>query len=395
MHELTHIGLDVHKETIAVAVLRPGESECDECVIANTPAALRKLLSRYPDRAALRTCYEAGPTGYDTHRLLSSLGVPCEVIAPSLIPRRSGVRVKTDRSDARNLARLHRAGELTAVRVPSPSEEALRDLVRAREDLKSDRRIARQRIRSFLLRYGRRYPAPGARWSFRFEVWMRALTFEEPAAQAAFDHLVSASSVRDAQLDAIDRQIEEAALCAPLAVPVARLRAFRGIDTLSAVTILTETCDFRRFATAAQLHGLHRARAQRALLRRGPPSGFDHQGRQRARAPRSGRGRLGLPPPAGRARRARQAPRGPAARGRGLLLEGAVPAELDLPQAGGEEESEQGGRRRRPRALRLRLGRDDGAHGRLLKEADASRWRDATRSDPRVRYALPSENARA
>jgi transposase len=251
MQELTHIGLDVHKETIAVAVLRPGTGECDECVIANTPAALRKLFSRYPDRTALRTCYEAGPTGYDTHRLLSSLGVPCEVIAPSLIPRRSGVRVKTDRADARNLARLHRAGELTAVRVPTPAEEALRDLVRAREDLKSDRRIARQRIRSFLLRYGRRYPAPGARWSFRYEVWMRALTFEEPAAQAAFDHLVSAYSVRDAQLDAIDRQIEEAALCGPLAGDVARLRAFRGLDTLSAVTILTETCDFRRFPTAA------------------------------------------------------------------------------------------------------------------------------------------------
>ena len=175
----------------------------------------------------------------------------CEVIAPSLIPRRAGARVKTDRSDARNLARLHRAGELTAVRVPTPAEEALRDLVRAREDLKSDRRIARQRIRSFLLRYGRRYPAPGARWSFRFEVWMRALTFEEPAAQAAFDHLVSAYSVRDAQLDAIDRQIEAAAGEAPLADAVARLRAFRGLDTLSAVTILTETCDFRRFPTAS------------------------------------------------------------------------------------------------------------------------------------------------
>jgi transposase len=139
------------------------------------------------------------------------------------------------------------------VRVPTPAEEALRDLVRTREDLKSDRRIARQRIRSFLLRYGRRYPAPGARWSFRFEVWLRALTFEEPVAQAqaAFDHLVSASSVRDAQLAAIDRQIEAAALCEPLAESVARLRAFRGIDTLSAVTILTETCDFRRFPTAA------------------------------------------------------------------------------------------------------------------------------------------------
>jgi len=250
MEEPTHIGLDVHKETIAVAVLRAGTVECDERVIPNTPEALRKLLSRYPDRSLLRTCYEAGPTGYDTQRLITSLGIACDVIAPSLIPRRSGVRVKTDRTDARNLARLHRAGELVAVRVPTPAEEALRDLVRAREDLKNDRRIARQRIRSFLLRYGKRYPAPGSRWSFRFEVWMRALRFDEPASQAAFDHLVGAYFVRDSQLGAVDAQITELALLEPLAEPVARLRAFRGIDTLTAVTLLTETCDFRRFATA-------------------------------------------------------------------------------------------------------------------------------------------------
>ena len=234
-----------------MAVLQSGTTTCDERVIPNTPEALRKLLARCPNRSALRTCYEAGPTGYDTHRLITSLGIACEVIAPSLIPKRSGVRIKTDRSDARNLARLHRAGELTKVRIPTPAEEALRDLVRAREDLKSDRRIARQRIRSFLLRYGRRYPSRADRWSFRFEVWVRALRFDEPAAQAAFDHLLSADSVRDSQLAAIDKQIEEAALCEPLAGPVARLRAFRGIDTLSAVTILTETCGFRRFASAA------------------------------------------------------------------------------------------------------------------------------------------------
>jgi len=251
MPELTHIGLDVHKETIAVAVLRPGESECEERVVANTPEALRRLFARFPDRAALRTCYEACPTGYDTWRLLSSLGVPCEVIAPSLIPKRSGAHVKTDRTDARNLARLLRAGELTAVRVPTPSEEALRDLVRTREDLKSDLRVAQQRVRSFLLRYGRRYPVPRGRWGVRYELWLQTQSFEEPAAQAAFDHLVGAASVRGAQLTAIDRQIEEAALSGPLAEPVARLRAFRGIDTLTALTVVSETCDFARFPTAA------------------------------------------------------------------------------------------------------------------------------------------------
>jgi transposase len=250
MQELTHIGLDVHKETIAVAVLRPGTAECDERVIANTPEALRRLFSRHPDRAALRACYEAGPTGYDTWRLLEGLGVPCEVIAPSLIPRRSGAHVKTDRTDARNLARLHRAGELTAVRVPSPGEEALRDLVRTREELKSDQRIARQRIRSFLLRYGKSYSAGSGRWGVRYELWLATQSFEEPAAQAAFDHLMSAASVRSAQLQAIEREIEAAALSGPLAGPVACLRGFRGIDTLTALTIITETCDFARFPSA-------------------------------------------------------------------------------------------------------------------------------------------------
>ena len=250
MKELTHIGLDVHKDTIAVAVLRPGVTECDERVIPNTSEAVRRLLRHHPDPSSLSTCYEAGPTGYDTHRLITSLGIACDVIAPSLIPKRSGMRVKTDRIDARNLARLHRAGELTSVRVPTPGEEALRDLVRAREEVKADRRIARQRIRSFLLRYGKRYPKPNDKWSTRFEVWMRALRFDEPCAQAAFEHLLSAYLMRDSQLGAVDAQIEELALTEPLARDVARLRAFRGIDTLSAVTILTETCDFRRFPTA-------------------------------------------------------------------------------------------------------------------------------------------------
>jgi transposase len=99
MQELTHIGLDVHKKTIAVAGLRPGERECEERTLANTPEALRRLFSRHPDHSALRACYEAGPTGYDTWRLLEGLGVPCEAVAPSLIPRRSGAHVKTDRTN--------------------------------------------------------------------------------------------------------------------------------------------------------------------------------------------------------------------------------------------------------------------------------------------------------
>lgn len=220
-------------------------------MIDNTPEALRRLLARHREPGLIRTCYEASPTGYDTHRLVTNLGIACDVIAPSLIPKRSGVRTKTDRTDARNLARLHRAGELTSVRVPTPAEEAVRDLIRVREDLKCDRRIARQRIRSFILRYGCRYPHPRADWSCRFEVWMRALRFDEPTAQAAFEHLVSAYFVRDSQLKAIEKEIDELAHTDPLAHPVARLSALRGIATLSAVTIAAETCDFSRFPTAS------------------------------------------------------------------------------------------------------------------------------------------------
>jgi transposase len=244
MDNITHIGLDVHKETIAVATLKPGAVTCEERVILNTPDAIRKLVVRLGDPARLATCYEAGPTGYDTQRLLASLGVGCEVIAPALIPRRAGIRTKTDRSDARNLARLYRAGELTPIRIPTAAEEALRDLIRAREDLKSDRRIARQRLKSFLLRHGRRYPRTRAAWA-------RNQVFGEPAAQAAFQHLLAAHSVRSTQLDAIDAEIKEAANDPELAPGVARLRCFRGIDTLSAVTLLAEVGDFRRFGSAA------------------------------------------------------------------------------------------------------------------------------------------------
>ncbi len=249
MNECTHIGLDVHKDTIAVAVLRAGTGEIDERVVPNTPEAVRKFLSRH-DRAVTRICYEAGPTGYDTHRIIDSLGFHCDVIAPSLIPRRSGSRVKTDRIDARNLARLHRAGELTCVRVPTSAEEAVRDLIRVREQVKCDRRIARQRIRAFLVRYGQRYPLPNDRWSHRFEVWARAVRFDEPCAQEAFSHLLAAYFVRDAQLSEMGRRIEQISGEEPLAAPVALLSTLRGIATLSAATIAAETCDFTRFAEA-------------------------------------------------------------------------------------------------------------------------------------------------
>jgi transposase len=144
-----------------VGLLRPHDPVPDYRVIDNSAEAVHKLVNKLGAASSLFACYEAGPTGCDTFRLLQSLGVRCDVIAPTLIPRLAGQRVKTDRLDARNLARLHRAGELTPIRVPSCEEQALRDLIRVREDLKDDRRRAQQRIKSFLLRQGRHYPWTG------------------------------------------------------------------------------------------------------------------------------------------------------------------------------------------------------------------------------------------
>jgi transposase len=252
MDNATHMGLDVHKDTIAVAILRPGKHEPDERTIPNTAEALRALVQRRHSSHRLLACYEAGPTGYDTYRLLSSLGVPCDIIAPTLIPRRVGRRGKTDRIDARHLARLHRAGELTPIRLPTPEEEAIRDLVRVREDIKDDRRRTMHRMKSFLLPQGRRYPGKAKGWTDKYDKWVHA---RRPARQSAeWPHSGGRPPLdaRRLELRAIDAEISKASGRPPLEAAVARLRCFRGIDSLSAVTMAAEVCDFHRFATATQ-----------------------------------------------------------------------------------------------------------------------------------------------
>lgn len=249
MDNLTHVGLDVHLQSTAVAVLRPGDREPDHRVIATTPEAFRKLFTRVGKRGVV-ACYEAGPCGYGPFRILTSLGVACEVIAPGLIPRRPGHHVKTDRLDARNLARLHRAGELTAIRVPSPSEEAIRDLIRVREDLKEDRRRAMQRTKAFLYRHGYKFSGRSTGWSRAFDKWVSALRVDEPQAQCTLDHLLAAVHTRQTHLESVDTQIDQLAITDPLQHPVGILRCFRGIDTLSAATLTAEVCDFAQFPTA-------------------------------------------------------------------------------------------------------------------------------------------------
>ena len=252
--QMIHLGLDVAKNSIAVAILRPGETEPDAEKIGHDEATIRRLVKRLGDQRRLWACYEAGPTGYDLHRLLTSLGVRTDVVAPSLIPRHPGDRVKTDRRDARRLARLHRAGELTPIRVPTVAEEGVRDLCRARQVVVEERRRARQRLGSFLLRHNEVF-RDGAAWTARHEAWIASRHFSDPAMKSAFSFYRCAVAVEDAALAAITADLAAYFDAPALSDPVHRLAAYRGIDHLGALTILCEVCDFRRFAHAGAFMG--------------------------------------------------------------------------------------------------------------------------------------------
>lgn len=182
----TFMGLDVHKDTISAGILEPGAEHPASDKIFHDQASIRRLMGRF-DAATLRVCYEAGPTGYGLARLLASMGIDCQVIAPSLFPTAPGGRVTTDKRDARRLARLLRVGELTPIRIPTELEEAVRDLCRARVDVVEERRGARQRLGSFLLRHSRMF-RDGSNWTVKHTQWLNSLTFDQPAATATFAH---------------------------------------------------------------------------------------------------------------------------------------------------------------------------------------------------------------
>lgn len=249
-----HLGMDTLKNTIVVGVLMPGEEVPVIDRVWNEEGSVRHLIGRFGDPAALRCCYEAGPCGFELHRLLASMGVACDVVAPSLIPRRAGERVKTDKRDASRLARLHRAGGLTAIRVPSPAEEAVRDLVRARAALLADRKRAQQRITAMLLRHGRVWRS-GSYWAQAHEQWIAAQRFDEPALGAALAHYRAALDTRRAELDAVEADLAAWASREPLAPAVARLGCYRGIAGLTGLVLAAEVADWRRFPSARAFMG--------------------------------------------------------------------------------------------------------------------------------------------
>jgi transposase len=247
--DLIHLGLDVHKNTISVAVLEPDRDEPSTTKISSDPDAVRRLISGFADPARLFACYEAGPTGYELARQLAALGVRCEVIAPSMIPVAPGDRIKTDKRDCRRLARLHRAGQLVPIRVPAPAEEGVRDLCRARADMVIDQTRARHRLGKFLLRHGRIWRG-GDNWTGKHRTWIAAQHFDDPAAEATLQHYRATLTAREVAVDSIDAELARWFDREPFADAVARLGAYRGITAAGALTLASEVGDFHRFPTA-------------------------------------------------------------------------------------------------------------------------------------------------
>ena len=257
MSNVRFIGLDVHAETIAVAVAEPNGEVRSVGVIPNRPESIRKLVKKLGPPEQLRVCYEAGPTGYVVYWQLTALEVACQVVAPTLVPVKAGDRVKTDRRDALKLARSYRAGDLTAVWVPDAEHEALRDLVRAREAAKKDQLRARHRLGKFLLRQGRRPSTPMAAWTQRHLTWVKTVHFAHAAQEATLlDYLHEVEHVAD-RIARLEHAIDEAVKAAPerLRAVIDALQALRGIALVSAATIMSEVGELSRFTKPRQLMG--------------------------------------------------------------------------------------------------------------------------------------------
>ena len=243
MAEGTWVGLDVHARKVVAGVLDAASGEVRSLRAPTLPSEAVEWLSRLP--APVRVAYEAGPTGYGLARACASAGIACTVAAPSKIQRAPADRVKTDRRDAERLARLLRLGELVAVRVPEPHEEAARDLVRAREDARGELMRARQRLSKLLLRHGLVYDA-GA-WTLAHDAWLRRQRFDSLPLQLALEESYAAAAQAKARRDALDEAIVALAAEPPFAEIVARVGCLRGVGTLTAFALTVELGDWTRF----------------------------------------------------------------------------------------------------------------------------------------------------
>jgi len=249
------VGLDVHKDTIAIAFADADFSEPPRFLgtTGYSVISLTKALAKIGKPAELSVCHEAGPCGYGLVRALRERGYTTEVIAPSRVPRKPGDRIKTDRRDALLLARLHRSAELTPIVVPEPKDEAIRDLVRTREDALRDQQRARLRLRSFLLRQGHSYT--GRRWGPAHQLFLSKIQFEDPAHHIAFTEYRLAVRTRTECTERLETALREEVLTWRSLPAIKALMTLRGLDFLSAATIVAELGDLRRFAHPKDLMG--------------------------------------------------------------------------------------------------------------------------------------------
>ena len=252
------VGLDVHAETIAVAVAEKDGEVRSLGTISNREQSIRKLVTKLSGCGTWRACYEAGPTGYTLYWQLTKLGIECMVVAPTLVPMKAGDRVKTDRRDAERLAKSFRAGDLTPVWVPDAAHEALRDLVRAREAAKKDQLRARHRLGKFLLRQGRRPAERMTAWTQRHLDWIRReVKFEQFAQRATLEDYLEEVDHLGQRIARLEKAIDEAIEGAPamMRAVVSALQALRGVAKMTAITIVAEVGQLSRFAKARQLMG--------------------------------------------------------------------------------------------------------------------------------------------
>lgn len=251
-----YVGLDVHKESIDISVARAEDAEVRHFgkVAGDLNAVTRAMRRLTKDGRRLRIVYEAGPCGFVLQRRLSALGFECQVVAPSLVPKRSGERIKTDRRDSLKLARAARAGDLTAVRVPDAADEAVRDLTRAREDAVREQRNARHRLKALLLRNDIRYEGRGS-WTAAHLRWLSTLKLPHAAQQIAFQEYLHAISESTARIGRLEQALREALSGWSLAPVVEALQALRGVQLVAAITLVAEIQDFARFANPRSLMG--------------------------------------------------------------------------------------------------------------------------------------------
>jgi transposase len=248
-----YVGLDVHKDSIAVAVAQPGRA-APRFVGTTGPqlAQLVKALSHLGEPSQLLLAYEAGPCGYALARALEAHGYHCEVIAVAKTPRKPGERIKTDRRDALMLARYLRAGELTPISIPDPRDEALRDLSRAREDAVRARLKVRQQLKAMLLRHGHRYAGKSS-WTAAHERQLGSITFEHPAQDIAYAEYRAAVHDADARVERLTAALREQSADWRFAPLVSALMTLRGIEFIAAVTLLAELGDLARFSHPKEL----------------------------------------------------------------------------------------------------------------------------------------------